>query len=122
MNAPTLFDSVPAVRNGDPQTSRDAAKANPVGRSKLRWQILATLARRSDNSGATDYELAWFLDMPHMRGTVAKRRKDLEDAGFVGALYLPDGRQRTRKTDTGSQAIVWGLTPAGRALAEKGMP
>lgn len=105
----------PGVRDGDPQTSREAAAANPLGRSKLRRQVLAALARAE----ATDHQLALGLALLHQRGTVSKRRGDLVDLGLAEPMLDDDGKPVTRPTDTGCDAQVWRITDEGRRALEE---
>lgn len=52
----------------------------------------------------TDYELSVATGI--LRGTAARRRKDLEEMGEVVRT------DRRRRTDTGATAIVWCATVA----------
>lgn len=83
-------------RSTDPETSRQAAEsASRRGPSQRRrvWEALNKLG------DATDYELS--VECGILRSSAAKRRQELVDLGHV--IETPF----RRKTDTGSDAIVW---------------
>jgi hypothetical protein len=103
MENPSLFDPIrepvpetKLVRSTDPETSRLAARAasrrGPNQRGII-WDALTQLGE------ATDYELSLATGL--LRSSAAKRRQELTDLGYVTATG------KTRKTDTGSDAIVW---------------
>lgn len=96
-------------RTRDPDTSRLAARANPIGRSELRRRVLEVHA--AHKAGLTDDELAGLLPLWHSP-SVGKRRTDLLKLKFV-----TDSGVR-RPTWSGSPAVVWRITEAG--LAEAG--
>lgn len=84
------------VRSTDPETSRQAAEsASHRGPSQRRrvWEALKKLG------GATDYELS--VEVGILRSSAAKRRQELVDLGHVVETPF------RRKTDTGTEAIVW---------------
>jgi hypothetical protein len=84
------------ARTQDPETSRKAAEnASRRGPSQRRrvWEALKKLG------GATDYELS--VEVGILRSSAAKRRQELVDLGHVVETPL------RRKTDTGTDAIVW---------------
>jgi hypothetical protein len=103
---PGLFDleeslttTVPAirlVRTTDHDTAHEAAdhasKRGPSQRRRV-WEALKTLG------DATDYELSIAVGI--LRSSAAKRRQELVDLGYV--VETP----WRRKTDTGSNAVVW---------------
>lgn len=103
----TLEWTPPAVRHSDPTTSRQAATANPVARSKQRRLVLEALAILGPS---TDCALSHYLNI--LRGSAAKRRGELVAAGMVIAA----GRSTT---DTGSAAFLWELTDLGRTVLEE---
>ena len=83
-------------RRQDPETSRKAGEsASRRGPSQRRrvWEALKKLG------GATDYELS--IEVGILRSSAAKRRQELVDLGHVVET------QMRRKTDTGTEAIVW---------------
>lgn len=125
--APSLPAATPAARAGDPDTSQKAARANPVQRSTLRHRVLWELYQVP--GGMTDFAIAQRLGLSHLRGSVAKRRQELtaQRLGVSEALVRERTDERghtiTASTDTGSPAIVWRITEAGRRLiAELGPP
>lgn len=90
------IDPTRLVRTQDPDTSRKAAEsASRRGPSQRRrvWEALQKLG------GATDYELS--VECGILRSSAAKRRQELVDLGHV--IETPF----RRKTDTGTDAIVW---------------
>ena len=90
------IDPTRLVRTQDPDTSRKAAEsASRRGPSQRRrvWEALKKLG------GATDYELS--VECGILRSSAAKRRQELVDLGHV--IETPF----RRKTDTGTEAIVW---------------
>lgn len=88
------------VRLGDPDTSAAAARTAPEYRGRLKRDVLAV--HQAHPAGLTDDELAGHLPDDHA-GSVAKRRRDLVDAG-----ELVDSGHR-RPTRRGVGAIVWRL-------------
>jgi hypothetical protein len=103
---PGLFDveesvtrTIPAirlVRTTDHDTAHEAAdqasKRGPNQRRRV-WEALKTLG------DATDYELSVATGI--LRSSAAKRRQELVDLGYVVETPF------RRKTDTGSNAVVW---------------
>jgi hypothetical protein len=91
-------------------TSWLAALDNAPRASDQRRRCL--LAHYSHPGGLTDYELAQAIahPRPHVAGT---RRKELEDLGLI------ERTERTRPTDTLSQATVWKVTPLGVKYATR---
>ena len=90
------IDPTRLVRTQDPDTSRQAAenasRRGPTQRRQV-WEALKKLG------GATDYEIS--VECGILRSSAAKRRQELLDLGYV--LETP----YRRKTDTGTEAIVW---------------
>jgi hypothetical protein len=83
-------------RRQDPDTSRNAGESASLrGPSQRRrvWEALKKLG------GATDYELS--IEVGILRSSAAKRRQELVDLGHVVDTPI------RRKTDTGTDAIVW---------------
>lgn len=97
----------PATRAGDPDTSRDAATMAANVRASDRRLVL--LAHFDHPEGLTDFQLAEVVG--RQQTSAGKRRGELRDAELVEAT----GERRT--TPSGARAIVWRLTPAGRAIA-----
>ncbi len=98
----TLFDPPGVdvrrhVRRTDPQTSVDAAR-KAVGNSRLR-ELVLLCHRAWSPGGLTDNELRAKLTGDHNHGSVAKRRKDLVDAGLI----FDSGERRDGQ-------IVWKVT------------
>jgi hypothetical protein len=72
--------------------------------------VLAPSLDAAGDNGLTDYETAQrcHLARPHIAGN---RRKELQTLGLV------ERTDERRPTDTGSTAVVWKITEAGRELA-----
>jgi|GEM_PF-1769928 len=98
-----------AVRNTDPDTSHAAAQRAPTARARDRMLVLHEHAKHP--AGLTDFELAANLD--RQQTSVGKRRGELRDAGLIH-----DTGNRW-PAPSGSAAIVWALTEAGRKTAEE---
>lgn len=99
------IDATRLVRTQDPDTSRKAAEsASRRGPSQRRrvWEALKKLG------GATDYEIS--VECGILRSSAAKRRQELVDLGHV--IETPF----RRKTDTGTEAIVWRCSLASAYL------
>lgn len=95
----SLTDTRPAirlVRTTDTDTAHEAAdnasKRGPSQRRRV-WEALKHLGT------ATDYELSVATGI--LRSSAAKRRQELVELGYV--IETPF----RRKTDTGSNAVVW---------------
>lgn len=98
--------SPPSARNTDPDTSVAAALRNLQGRVTDRKMALGHLFRHPD--GLTDFELADI--MRRQQTSAGKRRGELRDLGLVSAT------EARRSAPSGSPAIVWAITPKGRAV------
>lgn len=99
----------PLARNSDPSTSFEAARNASFKASAHRVKALQALF---DFGPMTDFELA---DATGLQQTsIGKRRKDCQDVGFVDALLDEDFVKVKRLTPSGSNALVWKLTQAGR--------
>lgn len=105
-----LADTAGPVRPTDPDTSAEAA-ALP-GRGTQRWRVLVALW---ENGPANDERLARLLNID--KGSAAKRRGELAQAGLVEADTTPRGAVVYTKTEHGARAIVWRLTAQGRSEA-----
>ncbi len=83
-------------RSTDPETSHKAAESasrrGPTQRRQV-WDALKKLG------GATDYEIS--VETNILRSSAAKRRQELVELGHVVETPF------RRKTDTGTEAIVW---------------
>lgn len=112
--APVLFGprlSDPSAPTADPahhgrQTEAVAAWQNLPRSGSQRLRVLEAIARAGDE-GRTDAELEDRLGM--LRPSPGNRRGELVAGGWV----RDSGRRRP--TRTGSPAVVWVLTEAGRA-------
>jgi hypothetical protein len=87
---PSLFDPMPIDTLID--ASRLVRTNDPSQRRRV-WEALNKLG------DATDYELS--IETGILRSSAAKRRQELVDLGHVVATPF------RRKTDTGSNAVVW---------------
>lgn len=83
-------------RSTDPETSRQAAENASRRGPTQRRQVWEALQRLGD---ATDYELSIAVGI--LRSSAAKRRQELQDLGHVVETPF------RRKTDTGTDAVVW---------------
>ena len=110
MSEQTLFDwsPPPNVRTTDPDTSRKAAERTPSLRAHDRRSAL--LALRDHPEGLTDFELGDLID--RQQTSAGKRRGELRDLGLVR-----DSGAR-RASPSGSSAIVWQITEAGKEAAD----
>lgn len=90
-----LFQS--PARQTDPETSHYAAKMNVGERQTLAMKVLKVL--RDSPVPMADYEIAQRLGA--LRGSVAKRRQELQKAGLV--IQAPG----IVTTDTGAKAQTW---------------
>jgi hypothetical protein len=87
----------PAARLLDPETSQEAAAANPALRGNLRIEVLDVLSRHL--AGLTDWELSEILH--RHQPTVGKRRGELVDLGLV------EFSGEFRLSPLGSRCRVW---------------
>lgn len=99
-----LLNPGPAARATDPETSQAAAVRRPAGRTKDRTEVF--LAHIQHPEGLTDFELADLLK--RQQTSVGKRRGELRDLGMI-----EDSKLR-RPAPSGSPAIVWRITEAGK--------
>jgi hypothetical protein len=93
----------PGARHSDPDTSHKAAERAPSVRAHDRRLVLHEHYEHPD--GLTDFELA--ANLGRQQTSVGKRRGELRDIGLIKDTGF------TRPAPSGSQAIVWALTPAG---------
>lgn len=114
-----VFPSFPAgfvpagTRRMDPVTSHEAEEKVRPHASTGRRLVLAALALRP----ATDFELA---DSTGWQQTsIGKRRGECVALGWVEAFTAPDGTKCKRPSPSGSPAIVWAITQAGRVAHDE---
>lgn len=98
-----IADYTPTARVTDPDTSHEAARLAGQTAGSLRRQCLEALAA----GPLTDFELA--DQVGRQQTSAGKRRGELVAAGFVEATA------ERRRTPSGARAIVWQITPEGRA-------
>jgi predicted transcriptional regulator len=99
----------PLARNTDPITSHQAAADTARHVRADRRHVLEIHARHP--AGLTDFELAAICD--RQQTSVGKRRGELRDAGLI------EQTESRRAAPSGSSAIVWRITPAGRELLRR---
>lgn len=99
----------PASRATDPVTSALAAVA--PGRSRGKRAVLRCLHQHGPMH---DEKIARLTGL--RLGSASKRRHDLQAMGLVDVASL-GGQAVTAHTTSGHAALVWRLTPAGRAVA-----
>lgn len=99
----------PMARQTDPDTSHAAAADATINASAGRLAALRVLYHRS----STDFELASATGW--QQTSIGKRRGECVAAGLVEKLML-NGAVVRRETPSGSMAIVWAITPKGRAF------
>lgn len=103
----SIFDELDDKRSHhthDHDTSVAAATSNKVVRNKQHTQVLRQL-KLAGPHGMTDYEIHKYTGI--LRGTVAKRRGELETRGWVEFANCK------RVTDNNVMAKVWRITPEG---------
>ena len=105
----------PAARYSDPSTSHAAAQKAEMRATENRLAVLLNLAVRP----MTDFELA---DATKKQQTsIGKRRCDCRDHGLVQIALDGRGEEVKRPAPSGSMALVWEITHAGRDyLAQHG--
>jgi len=109
----------PGTRATDPVTSHEAeAKVRPHA-STGRRAVLSALALYGP---LTDFELAERTGW--QQTSIGKRRGECVALGWVEAFTAPSGTKCKRPSPSGSPAIVWAITQAGREAHEemKGKP
>ena len=103
MHQCTLFDADHTqARVTDPDESHQAAKANPLGRSKRRYHLLATCAM----AGPSTWDKLHRLSGIQPPSSVSRMLTDLHRNGLI---Y----RYGTGTTESGSSAAQWAITSAG---------
>jgi hypothetical protein len=110
MSETPLLDWIapPNVRMSDPDTSHKAAKRAPIVRAADRRAAL--IAHRWHLEGLTDFELGDLIN--RQQTSAGKRRGELRDLGLIC-----DSGER-RASPSGSSAIVWTITEAGKGIAD----
>ena len=98
----------PAARATDPSTSHDAAKDATMGASVGRLAAMRCLSIRP----LTDFELAEATGI--QQTSIGKRRGECAAHGLVEKALDGRGEEVRRPTPTGSGALVWQVTEAGR--------
>lgn len=108
------------VRATDPTTSRQAAVANPLGKSRLRLAVLGVFF---ELPAATSDEVFDRLRSrpggPVNQGSVRKRLGELVEWGWLRHLTDGDGEPVTRMSNSRSPMYVWCLTDHAK---ENGLP
>jgi hypothetical protein len=101
------------TRRTDPVTSHEAeARVRPHA-STGRRAVLSALALYGP---LTDFELAERTGW--QQTSIGKRRGECVALGYVEAFTAPDGTKCKRPSPSGSPAIVWSITQAGRRAHE----
>lgn len=101
------------TRRTDPVTCHEAeAKVRPHA-STGRELVLRFLAIRP----MTDFELSDHTGW--QQTSIGKRRGECVALGYVEAFTAPDGTKCKRLSPSGSPAIVWAITQAGRRAHEE---
>jgi|GEM_PF-2428304 len=107
--------SRPVARHTDPATSHMAAERAALTASKSRMLVLRLLSERP----MTDFELA--AASGKAQTSIGVRRGECAKHGLVEKALDGRGEEVTRPSPSGSDALVWQVTPAGRAFyAEHG--
>lgn len=109
-NQPDLLTwTPPASRAGDPMTSHEAATKAATGASRGRMLVLHNLAVMP----MTDFELAAATGW--QQTSIGKRRHEcMVPHGFVERAKNAAGEDLRRMAPSGSPALVWQITQAGR--------
>jgi len=91
------------ARATDPWPSHAAAKANPVGRSKARYQLLATVAMHP----ACTWDRLWRRSGINPPSSVSRMLTDLKRKGLIKVWAIGT-------TETGSKGAQYVITDAGQ--------
>jgi DNA-binding MarR family transcriptional regulator len=102
MNQLQINYDPPSARRTDPDTSHEAARRAGLGASEGRKDALHYLSR----GPCTDFELA--ARSGYQQTSIGKRRGELVQLGLVVKT------NERRPSPSGSPAIVWAITDAGR--------
>lgn len=114
MDLSEVWSRPPMARRTDPETSVLAAKKASFSASSDRMLALKTLIELSP---LTDFQLAEATGKAQT--SIGCRRKDLRDAGLVEVMRDSTGAKVTRLSPSGSPALVWTVSDAGRLFYEK---
>jgi hypothetical protein len=106
-----------AVARDAQDTSREAARLT-IGRSgNHRSQVVAYIVSAPhQQAGRTDDEIEAATGLSHQ--TVSARRRGLVLDGWLEEARDEQGRPIRRRTRSNTSALVWTLTPKGRAQWE----
>lgn len=99
----------PASRRSDRSTAHEAATKAAIAAPRGRELVLVNLSVRA----MTDFELA--AETGWLQTSIGKRRLECMRAGYVELALDGRGEEVRRLTPSGSPALVWQITPAGRA-------
>ncbi len=103
-----LMHTKPAARHSDPSTSRMAADRSAMKASEGRLAVLLHLSVKP----MTDFELA--VETKRAQTSIGKRRGECRDHGLVQIALDGRGEEVKRPAPSGSPALVWEITQAGR--------
>ena len=101
------------ARKSDPLTSYQAAQDARQHASKGRMLVLEALA--ASYAGMTDFDLASRTGW--QQTSIGKRRGECVESGWVEVATC-EGIKVKRQSPSGSMALVWRITPAGRQFLE----
>lgn len=101
----------PKARRTDPETSHQAAERMKPLANADRFAVLMEHYRNP--AGLTDFELAGNLG--RLQTSLGMRRNELRAAGMIETTTM------RRPTPSGSPAIVWRITEAGKSLAKEAL-
>lgn len=104
------WQPAPGSRNTDPITSHMAAERAQLTATPNRMMVLRHLI---EGGPMTDFELADACGI--QQTSIGKRRGECRDAGLVEQLQ-DRGTAVSRKSPSGSPALVWQITDKGRAF------
>ena len=101
------------ARKSDQLTCFQAAQDARQHASRGRMLVLWTMA--SSGNGLTDFDLASRTGW--QQTSIGKRRGECVEAGWVEVATC-EGIKVKRQSPSGSMALVWRITPAGRQFLE----
>lgn len=118
MNAPTLFDALPATRSTDPTTSRTAACSLAPVLRREQARVLVSLASLGDEGGTAlqiraAIEATWTIR--YEAGSVRSRLAELERLGLVERPHKTAAHVGLRDDGSGRPQMVAYLTDDGWA-------
>jgi hypothetical protein len=108
MDLVDLMQTAPASRHSDPITSHLAATSAALRASEGRLAVLGCLIERPK----TDFEMA--AELNRQQTSCGKRRGECRDHGLVEVALDGRGEEAKRPAPSGSLALVWAITQAGR--------